>query len=143
MLAELWWTRAKRLDETKGSFNRSWRRLRRRKNPTHWKQSRIVTRDIFQNPFYPLVVVSLPRIPPSRWRQTAQSSKSSIRVCSCSLQCRLLPQASRRSPAAAASSLRRPSPPSASGWCCSCCDPHWSVDGFRSSTILNIDPRTC
>lgn len=93
---------------------------------------------------YPLNGISLPRIPPSCWRQIAQSSTSSSRACSCSWQFRLLPQASRRSSAAATSSFSPLFPPSMPGCCCDvCCDSHWVVRDFRSVCILNMDARTC
>lgn len=105
------------------------------------RQSFIMTRD---KSIYPLNGISLPRIPPSCWRQIAQSSRSSSRACSCSWQFRLLPQASRRSSAAATSSFSPLFPPSMPGCCCDvCCDSHWMVCNFRSACILNMDARTC
>lgn len=88
-----------------------------------------------------------PSVPPSCWTFTAQSSRISNLVCSCSWQCRLLPQACWSSLEAAKRWSLWPLPLSMPDWwgggCCKAgSEPHSSVSGLRSSNTLNIAART-
>lgn len=91
--------------------------------------------------------ISSPRVPPSCCRPMDHSCRISNLVCSCSWQCKLLPQACWSSLAA----VRRWScwllPLSLPGWDCTCCklwsEPHSSVSGFSTFSTLNNAARTC